>query len=333
MNDAPDIPTMPPVLAGLTFGLSKPLKIESMEDAWRVATLIWRAGMTPTGTERFEQLVISLLYGAEIGLSPMQSVQRIAVIGNRPTIWGDAALSLCMQSPFFEEIDEGVEGEGDTRFGYCTVKRRGQAAKTSTFSVADAKQARLWDQNPKVERVNRQTRERFTKDNDSPWFKYPDRMLLMRARGYRLRDSFPDVLGGLYLREEFAGATIEGEAVELPAPTQSRQAHDPGVAHRPPAPPPPDRAEGPPAPPTPPAPPPPPAAPAKLSAEEAEALVEQFEQAAHGAGSEEALDFIWGELVSPLIDADRLDDATLNRLQNIDDARRGDLQVNGDRHE
>ena len=46
-------------------------------------------------------------------------------------------------------------------------------------------------------------------------------MLSMRARGYRLRDSFGDVLGGLYLREEFIGGqTIEHDAAEIAAPRQ-----------------------------------------------------------------------------------------------------------------
>ena len=34
------------------------------------------------------------------------------------------------------------------------------------------------------------------------WKSYPDRMLQMRARGFALRDSFPDVLKGLITREE-----------------------------------------------------------------------------------------------------------------------------------
>ena len=41
-------------------------------------------------------------------------------------------------------------------------------------------------------------------------------MLQMRARGFRLHDSFPDVLGGMYLREEMMGATIEHDAAETP---------------------------------------------------------------------------------------------------------------------
>jgi hypothetical protein len=34
------------------------------------------------------------------------------------------------------------------------------------------------------------------------WASYPKRMLKYRARAYALRDIFPDVLEGLYLKEE-----------------------------------------------------------------------------------------------------------------------------------
>jgi hypothetical protein len=51
------------------------------------------------------------------------------------------------------------------------------------FSVADAKKASLWGKS-------------------GPWSQYPRRMLQMRARGFALRDAFPDVLKGLVTAEE-----------------------------------------------------------------------------------------------------------------------------------
>jgi hypothetical protein len=35
-----------------------------------------------------------------------------------------------------------------------------------------------------------------------PWTQYPERMLQMRARGFAIRDAFPDVLSGVITREE-----------------------------------------------------------------------------------------------------------------------------------
>jgi len=51
------------------------------------------------------------------------------------------------------------------------------------FSVEDAKRAGLWGK-------------------QGPWQAYPKRMLQMRARGFALRDAYPDVLKGLISTEE-----------------------------------------------------------------------------------------------------------------------------------
>jgi hypothetical protein len=49
--------------------------------------------------------------------------------------------------------------------------------------VEDAKRASLWGKS-------------------GPWTQYPKRMLQLRARGFALRDAFPDILRGLVTAEE-----------------------------------------------------------------------------------------------------------------------------------
>ena len=136
---------MPAKLGELTFGPSQAIAIRTMEDAWRLATLIVKAKMAPAGMDSVEQITVALLHGAEIGLPPMMSMQKIAVIGGRPTVWGDAALAVVRKSGLLDFIEETVEGEGDGRFASCTVTRKYEEPKTSTFSVLDAKRAGLWD--------------------------------------------------------------------------------------------------------------------------------------------------------------------------------------------
>lgn len=151
---------------------------------WRLAQLFHRAGMLPNGVSSPEQVCIALMAGTEAGLTPTQAIQNIMVVNNRPTIWGDAAIGLVWASDKMESHDEGVEGTGDTRTAYCTVKRKGDAAAyTIRFSVADAKQAKLWGKS-------------------GPWTTHPDRMLKLKARAFALRDKFADVLKGLNIHEE-----------------------------------------------------------------------------------------------------------------------------------
>ncbi|HUS37961.1 MAG TPA: recombinase RecT, partial [Pirellulales bacterium] len=140
--------------------------------------------------------MIAVQMGAEVGLPPMASIQNVAVINGRPSIWGDAMLAICRQSELFvapsfrEELKE-VEGRGLT--GFCTVERRGDDKPiTHSFSMQDAVKAKLLDK-------------------DTPWKTYPQRMLVMRARSWALRDAFPDLLRGMRATEEERDCvTVEG---------------------------------------------------------------------------------------------------------------------------
>ena len=115
----------------------------------------------------------------------MQSMQNIAVINGRPSVWGDALLGLVKASPVCDDVVETLEGEGDRMTAICVAKRKGKSPVEARFSVQDAIGADLWSK-------------------PGPWKQYPKRMLQMRARGFALRDAFPDVLRGLITAEEAA---------------------------------------------------------------------------------------------------------------------------------
>lgn len=126
-----------------------------------------------------ENIFVAMRTGWELGLSLMQSVQSIAVINGRASVWGDTALALVQSSGICESIEEKLEGGVAT----CTVKRKGwEVPIVRTFSIAEARRAEL--------------------TGKEIWKKYENRMLQMRARSYALRDGFADVLKGLALTEE-----------------------------------------------------------------------------------------------------------------------------------
>jgi hypothetical protein len=151
---------------------------------------------------------LAVQMGSELGLAPMQSLQSIAVINGRPGVWGDGMIGLCRQSPLCEDIREWIEGEGDERVAFCEVKRRGAASPIiGRFSVADAKKASLWSK-------------------QGPWTQYPDRMLQNRARGFALRDAFPDLLRGLKSVEELRDTPEEPRPEPKPIATTSTVMRD-----------------------------------------------------------------------------------------------------------
>lgn len=139
-------------------------------------------------------------------MSPMMAIQSIAVVNGRPTIWGDGALGLVQGSGLYEWHNEWFTGEGDALTAWCEVKRKGSPNTVKrSFSVKEAKQARLWDERQRVTK-RRKDGATYEGDNDSPWYRFPKRMLQMRAR-VALRDGFADVLRGLAIREEVEDIT------------------------------------------------------------------------------------------------------------------------------
>jgi hypothetical protein len=161
------------------------LALASFDDAFRFSKMVAASEFAPKDFRgKPESCLLAIQHGSEIGLSPMQSLQNIACINGRPAIWGDAALAVAMASPVCESVTETIDGEGDNMVATCTAKRRGYEKPTVVrFTVADAKKASLWGKS-------------------GPWTQYPRRMLQLRARGFALRDAFPDVLKGLVTAEE-----------------------------------------------------------------------------------------------------------------------------------
>ena len=175
------------------------LALASFDDAFRFATMVAKSEFAPKDFRgKPESCLLAIQHGSEIGLSPMQSLQNIACINGRPAIWGDAALALCLASPVCDGIHETMEGDGDNMTAVCQTSRKGKDANVvARFSVADAKRAGLWGKS-------------------GPWSQYPKRMLQLRARGFALRDAFPDVLKGLVTAEEVQDYP-QAEAAREPA--------------------------------------------------------------------------------------------------------------------
>ena len=166
------------------------LVLHDLDSMQRFAQMVLASDLAPTQYKRGGQaqqvanICVALQYGLELGLSPMQSLQGVAVINGRPTVYGDSLLALCYASGLVESFQESIQGVGDGRGAVCVVKRHGvDNTITRAFTIADAKRAKLWGRS-------------------GPWTQYPDRMLQMRARGFALRDAFADVLRGVISAEE-----------------------------------------------------------------------------------------------------------------------------------
>jgi hypothetical protein len=117
-------------------------------------------------------IMIGIMKGAEVGIPPISALSTIAIINNRPCIWGDGAVALVQSRNVIERWEERFEnsekvadpvsdefGEPDyaptTRdfsddfTAVVTIWRKGQSEPyVGKFSVRDARRRKLWN-NPK----------------------------------------------------------------------------------------------------------------------------------------------------------------------------------------
>lgn len=183
MENLPAIPT----------GESFSLEPKSLQEAMQYADIIAKSDLVPKDFRgKPGNVLVAVQMGAELGLKPLQAIQNIAVVNGRPSVWGDALLAVCM--PHIAEIKETFDPATET--ATCFIRRKNGAETTGTFSFEDAKKANLFNK-------------------EGPWKNYPRRMAQMRARGFALRDSMPDVLRGIVTAEEAGDMVVIDRGQEL----------------------------------------------------------------------------------------------------------------------
>jgi len=168
----------------------------NMSEAIQFSEMLASSNMVPKNFQgKPADILVAVQWGSEVGLPPLAALNGIAVINGKPSLYGDAAMSLVVGHPAYGGHEEKLEGEEAS----CTIVRivNGKEVPTvRTFSVTDAKKANLMSK-------------------PGPWSQYPKRMLAMRARGFAIRDSFPDALKGVITYEEAADLPTEGSIKDI----------------------------------------------------------------------------------------------------------------------
>ena len=186
--------------------------IELMEPAARLAEAVARTEFVPSGLRgNVPAIAAAILYGDEVGLSPMQSLSKVHVIDGRPALSAEAQRALILAAGHEMWIAES----SNTRVTWCG-RRAGSAQESKvTWTLDDAKKAGL--------------------DGRQNWRRYPRAMLSARASAELARAMFADVIGGLGAVEEFEDGDVpdspmlEAATAEVAAePEKKRTAKRPG---------------------------------------------------------------------------------------------------------
>ena len=211
------VPIKPPIVAETGDVLA--IIPRDLDQAWRYAEMVCKADLAPDSYDNDpKKVVIGVLAALELGVPPMQGLRGIAIINNRPSVWGDLAMALIQSKGVVQNTESSYTGEPGTAEYQANflIWRKGQENPyKGHFSIDDAKRAGLWGN----------ARKR-------PWIEYPTRMLFNRARAFALRDGFADCLCGLAIAEEVhdlpeapkpveASTFLEDDAPAGPTPTKT----------------------------------------------------------------------------------------------------------------
>lgn len=163
----------------------------SFAEAKEMAVEIAKAGVLATALQgKPADVLLTLMMGQELGLSPTQSLRGIAIIKGKPTLGADLMVGLVLgRSGGPCEYFTCVEST-PTVATYETKRRDEAKPRRLSFTAQQAKQAGLGGDN---------------------WSKYPDAMLRARAKAALARDAYPEILFGVYDPDEVRD--------EMPAPT------------------------------------------------------------------------------------------------------------------
>jgi hypothetical protein len=158
----------------------------SLGEMMQMSEMLAKSSMVPTAYRgKPQDVLVCLMWGQEVGLGAIQALNGISVINGKPALWGDAALALVRGHPACAGIREWSEGEGEKMVAFC--------------------EAGLWGK-------------------PGPWQQYGPRMLQMRARGFAIRDVFPDALRGVITAEEAQDYPAPRDVPNMAAPPPGSQA-------------------------------------------------------------------------------------------------------------
>jgi hypothetical protein len=148
-----------------------------LDELFRLCKALSMAQLLPQALRgKPSDVLIIVLYGQELGLSPIQSIQAIYVVNGKPQLAGQLWLAKLTEAGHEYEI---VHGQGS-----CTVTiTRGDNGRshTETFTLDDAKRANL--------------------AGKDIWKSYPKRMLMWRAVSDCASVICPDVALGFGIAE------------------------------------------------------------------------------------------------------------------------------------
>jgi hypothetical protein len=150
-----------------------------IDQAEKLAITLAKSSLLPDALRgKPSDVLVTIIAGHELGLSPMQAVRSMHIIKGKPVLSADLMVALVKRQPqciYFKL----VESTNEKATYEC--ERKGEGKTTLSFTIQDAQRARLSGDN---------------------WVKYPAAMLRARCSAALARAVFPDLTLGVYDPDE-----------------------------------------------------------------------------------------------------------------------------------
>lgn len=182
--------------------------LQTYSDAWDFAVAVAQAETLPDALRgKVPDIFLNVTYGAELGLSPMQSFRAINVIKGTPSLSGDYLITRVRQYGHKFEIVSSSRSECTTRI---TRGDTGQAQEW-TYTIEEAANAGLCSiTDDGTVRARSRSGERL------PWETATRKMLLWRSTSNNVDSICPEVAFGYQLAD---GSDLAAEADTAPPAT------------------------------------------------------------------------------------------------------------------
>jgi hypothetical protein len=180
-----------------------PYQPSNMQEAEQLSIRLAQSALLPDGLRgKPGDVLVTLITGHELGLSPMQAIRGLHVVKGRAVMSADLAVALTKRHPSCRYFR--VVSSDDKAATYETLREGDPEPTRMTFSAEQAKQAGLGGDN---------------------WRKYPAAMLRARCSLALARAVYSDIMLGVYDPDEM------GVQTDAPAPMMAERT----VAPPPPA--------------------------------------------------------------------------------------------------
>lgn len=188
MNETTNLPTRREPKLPVAFSEGG-VQLKSLDEAFRFAEAVAQSGVAPSGLKTPVSVLVVMQMGMELGYTPMQAIRNVwAGPDGKPNEYVESAWARVLASGLVEDWSQEV----DDRKATFKVKRKGVKSElVSTFTFDQAERAGI------------------SKPGGN-WHRYRERMLLARAKGYAIKDAFPDVVRGMEIADRPADDYYRG---------------------------------------------------------------------------------------------------------------------------